>query len=171
MKSASALTLSCLVVACTPSLDWRETRPEGADVVAMFPCKPDRHARPIALAGATTRMEMLVCSAGGATFAISFADLPDPASVATAMAELQAKVLGNIRGTASQTQPARVSGMTPNSLARRLTMAGQLPDGAAVQEQAVFFVKGLRVFQASIIGPRLPPDTAETFFAGLKLPS
>ena len=42
--------------------------------------------------------------------------------------------------------------MTPNPAAIRLRVEGRLPDGKAVQEQAVFFVRGLRVYQASVIG-------------------
>ena len=67
--------------------------------------------------------------------------------------------------------PVQISGMTPNPQAARVSMTGRLPDGAAVQEQAAFFVKGLRVYQASIIGSTLAPDVTVTFFAGLKLPS
>jgi hypothetical protein len=40
-----------------------------------------------------------------------------------------------------------------------------------VQEEAAFFVKGLRVYQASVIGERLSPEMTDNFFAGLKLPS
>jgi hypothetical protein len=160
-----------LATGCSPSLDWRETRAEGAGVIALFPCRPDRHTRPVVVAGAATRMEMLVCSAGGATFAVSFLDLADPATVTPALAELQATALGNIAGLSTQSTPAQVSGMTPNAQSAQVAMTGRLPDGAAVQEEAAFFVKGLRVYQASVIGARLAPEVAATFFAGLKLPS
>ena len=53
--------------ACSPTLDWRETAAEGSGVVAMFPCRPDRHARTLDLVGSKLKMEKLVCPAGGAT--------------------------------------------------------------------------------------------------------
>ena len=163
--------VALLATGCSPSLDWRETRAEGAGVVALFPCRPARHARPVVVTGTATRMEMLVCSAGGATFAVSFLDLADPAAVTPALAELRATALSNIAGLPTQSTPVQVSGMTPNAQSAHVAMTGRLPDGAAVQEQAAFFVKGLRVYQASVIGARLAPEVAATFFAGLKLRS
>ncbi len=171
MSISRALTAVLVLAGCSPTLDWRETRPEGAGVVAMFPCRPDRHARPVVVAGASTRMEMLVCTAGGARFAVSFMDLADPAAVTPALAELRATALANIGGVQRGSEPAQVSGMTANSQAARLAMSGRLPDGTAVQEQAAFFVKGLRIYQASVIGAKLVPEMTDTFFAGLKLPS
>jgi hypothetical protein len=48
-------------------------------------------------------------------------------------------------------------------------MAGRLPDGKAVEEQVAVFSRGTRVFQATLVGPSLPPEVAETFFGGLRL--
>ena len=174
MKPAQVLGAALLAVglaACAPEANWREFNAEGSGVAAMFPCRPDHHARPVRMAEAQVRMEMLVCAAGGATFALSFVDLTNPAMVSVAIDEWRATALANIGGVKLSSEPARVSGMTPNAQATRLTISGRLPDGAAVQEQAAFFVKGLRVFQASVIGARLLPEMTETFFAGLKLPS
>ena len=171
MKSSCMGLAALLFAGCSPSLDWRETRLEGTGVVAQFPCRPDRHARPVVLAGISARMEMLVCTAAGVTFAVSFIDMTEPALVAPALAELQATALGNIAGRQVASTPIRVSGMTPNPQAAQVSMAGRLPDGAAVQEQAAFFAKGLRVYQASLIGAALAPEAVATFFAGLKLPS
>ncbi len=168
----SRLGLAALFAAgCSPSLDWRETRLEGTGVVAQFPCRPDRHARSVVIAGAATRMEMLVCTTAGVTFAVSFLDIADPTRVAPALADLRATALSNIEGRQVDSAPANVSGMTPNPQAAQVSMAGRLPDGAAVQEQAAFFVKGLRVYQASLIGATLVPEVTAPFFAGLKLPS
>ena len=63
------------------------------------------------------------------------------------------------------------AGLTPNPQAARVSFAGRLPDGAAVQQHSVFFSKGLRVYQASVIGTKPPLDAVETFFTGLKFPS
>lgn len=163
--------VALLAAGCSPSLDWRETRPEGAGVIALFPCRPDRHARTVVVAGGATRMEMLACSTAGATFAVSFMDLAEPARVTPALSELRAAALSNIGGLQVHSAPSQVSGMTPNAQAAQVSMTGRLPDGVAVQEQAAFFVKGLRVYQASVIGAKLAPEMTATFFAGLKLPS
>ena len=168
----SRLGLAALLVGgCSPNLDWRETRFEGTGVVARFPCRPDRHARAVVVAGTATKIEMLVCSDAGVTFAVSLFDVADPAQVTPALTELRATALGNIAGRQVESAAARIEGMTPNPQAVQVSMAGRLPDGAAVQEQAAFFARGLRVYQASLIGAMLAPEVAATFFAGLKLPS
>jgi hypothetical protein len=61
--------------------------------------------------------------------------------------------------------------MTPHPLAARLSLEGRGTDGAAVHEQAVFFARGLRVYQATVVGPVLDAEAADTFFSGLKLAS
>ena len=174
MKGLAALQGSLFligVVACSPTLDWRETAAEGSGVVAMFPCRPDRHARTVELAGASLKMEMLVCPAGGTTYALSFADVADPALVSAALAELRSTALCNVQATEPQLAPAQIKGMTPNAEALRVSAVGRLPDGAAVQERAVFFAKGLRVYQGTMIGAKPALEASEIFFSGFKFPS
>ena len=62
-----------------------------------------------------------------------------------------------------------MNGMTPNALAERLTIEGQRGDGRTISEQAAFFTKGRRVYQASIVADKIDVDAANTFFAALKL--
>ena len=174
MNPGLALCISLLTsgfAACSPTFDWRETAAEGSGVVAMFPCRPDRHARSVELAGAKRQMEMLVCAAGGATFALSFADLADPAQVGPALAELRLTALRNVQATLPEIAPANIAGMTPNTEALRVSIVGRLPDGSAVREQAVFFSKGLRVYQGAVIGAKPAPEAHQIFLSGFKIPS
>lgn len=174
MKLTAVLPM-CLALAglgaCSPALDWRETAAEGSGVVAMFPCRPDRHARTVELAGSRLKMEMLVCPANGATYALSFADVPEPAQVAPALAALRAAALRNLEAAAPQWVPARIGGMTPNAEAVRLVAVGHLPDGASVQAHLVFFTKGLRVYQGSVLGARPVAEANEIFLAGFRFPA
>lgn len=166
-----ALAAALAAAACSPALDWREFQPEGSGVVATFPCKPDRHARTVKLAVQTVRIELLACGADETQFALSYFDLDDPARVSVALAELQALAAGNLGAAQPQAQPAQVPGMTPNPAAARLRLEGRQPDGSTLHEEAVFFAKGLRVYQATVLGRRLPPGAAEMFLAGLRLPA
>lgn len=156
-----------LVAACSPTLDWRSVRPDDARVGAMFPCRPDRFARVVTVAGARAEMQMLVCGAGGATYALSYFDVAEPGAVAAALVGTRDAVAGNIEASTAASAPLQVSGMTPNPQARKVAMTGRLPDGAGVEAQAAFFAKGLRVYQASVIGTKLVPDAVEVFFSGL----
>ena len=63
---AAALALAALG-GCSPTLNWRETRFDGADLTAMLPCKPDRAERTVPLAGRDAPLRMQGCEAGGAT--------------------------------------------------------------------------------------------------------
>ena len=163
--------LAAALWGCTPSLDWRELQAEGSGIVATFPCKPDRHARSIVLAAQSVRMEMLVCSVGELTFALSFADLADPGQVSATLAELQSLAVSNLGAARADRVDATVPGMTPNPNAARLRLEASQPNGTTLQEQAAFFTKGLRVYQATVLGRKVPGEAVETFFAGLRLPS
>ena len=38
--AAAALVAAIVAVACSPTFDWREARPDGSGVALMFPCRP-----------------------------------------------------------------------------------------------------------------------------------
>ena len=166
---ASLIALCC--AACSPALDWREFVPEGSGISVTFPCRPDHHARAVVVAGAPVQMEMLVCSAADTTFALSYFDVADPARIAATLAAWRETAVGNVRGREPQWAPLQIKGMTPNEQALRLSVSGRLPDEAVVQAHAAFFVRGLRVYQATVIGARPAPLAVEVFIGGLKFPA
>jgi hypothetical protein len=146
------------VTACSPALDWRAVRPENSGALALFPCRPASHARRLHLSGAT--------------FALGYADVADPAQVGPALGALRAAAIANMSGSTQPDGALNVSGMTPNSEAHRLRITGHLPGGRAAQMATGFFAKGTRVFQASVISPgTLDAEAVGTFFAGLEVPS
>jgi hypothetical protein len=155
---------------CTPALDWRDVRPGGAGLTALFPCKPAGHVRRLALAGTTVEMTLYACSAGDTTYAVGFADIGQPHQVEGALAELTAAAARNIGSTGSGVSaPLHVAGMTPNPLAGRLALSGQRTDGRHVEMQVGLFARGTWVFQATMVGTRLDVDAIETFFGALRL--
>ena len=168
--SCATLAVAC-IAACSPALDWREFVPEGSGLTVTFPCRPDRFARRVMLAGANAPMEMLVCSAADTTFAVSFVDVAEPARIAATLAALRATTVGNVQGRETDVAPLQMKGMTASDQALRLSVAGRLPDGAAVQEHAVFFSRGLRVYQATVIGAKPSAQVVETFLGGLRFPA
>ena len=94
--------------ACTPPLDWREVRPIDSEVTALFPCKPQRMSRQVALAGAKVQMDLVSCTAADATYAIAYARLPDPAQVSAALQQLRAAASANIGAATPSTQATRL---------------------------------------------------------------
>ena len=167
---ALMFALSCAASACTPTLDWRDVRPEGAGMQALFPCKPAVHARQVALAAVMVEMTLYACSAGGATYAVGFTDIGDVRRVEPALAQLWAAAASNIEAQgAHAVAPLRIEGMTPHAQVGRQAFAGRLADGRQVQEQAAVFARGTRVYQVTMVGPKLDADAIETFFGALRL--
>jgi hypothetical protein len=156
--------------ACSPVLDWREFKPEGSGIGVSFPCRPDRQTRVVTLAETRVTMQMLICSAGDATFALAYADLTDPARINMALAELRAFAVSNLGGDVPERAPLQIKGMTSSEEAGRMTLVGRLPDGATVHEHAALFTRGLRVYQATVIGADPAASVVDAFMAGLKFP-
>lgn len=156
--------------ACAPSLNWREIRPEGSGLVIQLPCRPASHARDVTIQGRPVRMSMHACDAGGATFAVSWFDVRDPAQVAPALEELARAAITNIRSDRARARalPLSVSGSTPQSVSGRWAAEGRLPDDRAVQLQTAVFARGTQVVQASVVGRQLEARDAEPLFAGLR---
>ena len=169
-KTWCGVGLAASLLACTPVLDWRETQPPESGAVAMFPCKPDRFMRSVMLAEQVVQMYLVSCSAGGATYALSHAELVDPTRIAAVLKALRLLAASNIGGRATVLSALNVPGMTPHRLSERLAIQGRA-DGRVLHEEVGIFTRGLRVYQATVIGEVLDPQATDTFFAGLRLPS
>jgi hypothetical protein len=169
MRSMLA-ALAVGLAACSPTLDWREVRPEGSGAQVLFPCPPSSHARLVTMAGAQVRLTLYACSAGGATWGVAFADVGEPARVAATLQSLRESARSNVDGAQVAAAPITVSGATPFADAGRLRIEGRLADGKPVQEQVAVFARGTVVYQATAVGGKLDNEHVEMFFAGLRLP-
>ena len=159
-----------LAAGCSPALDWRQVRPDGWGLLAQMPCRPTPQSRGVALAGPPVDLSLMVCTADGHTFALASADMADPARVGPALLALGATARANVQGVVEAEHPAAVPGMTPQPAARRWQLRGQLPDGQPVREQVLVFAHGLRVFQATLVGPVADPALAKVFFESIEVP-
>ena len=50
-RSRAALLLLAAAAGCSPTFNWREVRAEPTALKAMLPCKPDKAARRVPMAG------------------------------------------------------------------------------------------------------------------------
>jgi hypothetical protein len=169
----AALTVVLVVAACAPALDWREAHPEGSGASLLFPCRPARHDRSVRIADATLRLQLHSCSAGGATFSLAVADGAEPAQVTPLLAALRVQALANLGAAAAGERPLpAIAGATPNPESTLLRIIGRRGDGRRVVAHVAFFVKGLRLYQATVLGDDDPADgeTLETFFGSIRLP-
>jgi hypothetical protein len=162
-----AALLPCLA-ACSPTFNWREVRVDPGDLRAMLPCKPDRGARSVPMAGRPTEVNALGCEAGGATFALLSGDVGDPLRAGEVLAQWKAATLANIHGTGLQERPFTPAGALPLPQSLRVAASGARRDGSKVESEAVYFARGGRVFQAVVYADRIPAEAATTFFSGLR---
>lgn len=114
-------------------------------------------------------MALYSCTADGITYALSYAELGDPRLVGPALSELRASTAANLGAQAHADGALHVPGMTPNAHAGRVRMEGKLPSGQPAQAAAGFFVKGTRIFQVTVVGPKLDGQALETYLGALKL--
>jgi hypothetical protein len=163
------LLLAFALLGCAPELDWREVRPAGQAVQALFPCKPVAQERRVLLAGQPVPLTLHACASGGQTWGLASADLGDPALVARALTELAAAAALNIGAKASDRAPLQVPGATPHAASQLTTLQGTLPDGKRVQMQLALFSHGTRVYQATVLGEQVPPEAAQTFLGALRI--
>lgn len=165
----SVCLLIALLCACSPTLDWRQVRPVGLDLEAMFPCRPATMSREVTLAQRRVEMAMHACAAGGSTYAVGAAALEDVRDVEAALTSLREAAAHNLGGSAAEARTIQVPGMTPHEACARLTLTGTRPDGTAVVEHLAVFARGARVYQAMVVGDRPDVDAVSTFFDGLKV--
>ncbi|WP_302174145.1 hypothetical protein [uncultured Hydrogenophaga sp.] len=171
-RPATALAIAGVALAlaaCSPAFNWRTVRPDASALQALMPCKPDEARRDTPLGGAVTPLNMLSCEAGGATFAMAWADLGQAERVPAALVQWRAASLISLKAAPeaarSWTQPVpgaeRVDG---------IDVQGVRHDGSATRARVLYFARGARVYQAAIYGSAVGPEEVSTFFEGLQLP-
>lgn len=169
--AAAALVAALAGLGCSPTFDWREARPEGEGITLMFPCRPVKAERTTRIGAAAVPLRLHSCSAGGATFALAAADAADPSGVTPMLEAFRVQTASNLAGTAREQGPFAPPGATPNPRSARLAIVGARPDGRRVVAEAAFFVKGLRLYQASVLNADAAGgrEAADTFFGAIRL--
>ena len=184
--AASATTLLLLLPACSPTLNWRDVRPEGTGLVLLLPCKPDKAEKTVPLGGKPTTLKMLGCNAGGATFAVAMADIGDAAAAAPVLAQWQALTLANMKApplegggavvaasAAGGNQPTQVAAVKLPGAALQpspvlIKARGQRVDGTAAAGHAAYFAQGSQLFQVVLYADKIAPEVSETFFSSIR---
>jgi hypothetical protein len=170
--AAAAIAGAFVALGCAPTFNWRETRPEGSGVALMFPCRPAHQERRVRIGRAVLPMQLHSCTAGGALFMLASVDAADPAEVTPLLAAFRSQAAANLAGTATELGPFAPTGATPNPQSARLAIAATRPDARRVVAQAAFFVKGLRLYQATVLeaDDASGREAVDTFFGAIRLP-
>lgn len=159
------------VSACSPALDWRRVALDDSGVAATLPCRPSVYQRSVRLQQGSLALMLRACSTEGVTWAVAHATVAEPALVAPTLRALSLAAATNVGLSAIPTDARRWSprGATPSEAALRWRGAGRLPDGRGVHAETAVFARGMRVFQATMIGSGAIEGAADMFFDGLQV--
>ena len=165
-RLAPAILLLC---ACSPTLNWRDVRPEGSPLVALFPCKPSQSERQISLEGLDLSVRLTSCEAGERVFAVTHVHAPAGIPATAVLRALRLAADRNV-GSATMTEATlSVPGMSPDPLSGRFHWVGRREDGDVLDIETAFFSADQEAYQASIVGRSSEPEASEMFFSGLSL--
>ena len=161
--------LAILLVACSPTFNWREVPIAGTDLVALLPCKPDRATRALPLGGEQVTVDMAGCETGGATFAVAHAAAPSTSQAEAWLLAWRAATRAQLAEVQAIESPGTLARAALNPPPLRLQAQGD------VALQVLWFAKAQRdgtiaLYQATVLGRPSAADAAETFFDGLRLP-
>jgi hypothetical protein len=120
------VALGLTVMACSPALDWRESRHGELGFVVSLPGKPLVAARDIAFDGATLPMTMVSVGREGTLFAVGVAQLPAAAVAdAAAVQQTTGRFAESLRRNVHATVPPADGAVAVPSLTRSFA-AGRL---------------------------------------------
>ena len=171
LRPVAALLMAMVVLpACSPTLNWREVRPEGTRLALLLPCKPDKAQKTVSLISPVTPLSMLGCDSGGATFAVAVAQLGEARFAGPALALWKSATLANMKAELPlvQSQPLTLPGADLLPAPVVVKAQGRRADGTAVSGQAAYFSQGSQAFQVVLYADRITPEMADTFFSSLK---
>lgn len=170
LRNAAGTALACLLLACTPKFDWREVQGAGAPYSIMLPAKPASQTRPINLDGMQVIMTMTAAEAGGMTFAVGTAELPDATAAQKALAAMKTALVRNIGGTIRHERPVTANPAAAAIEIDALGTAGKATDNQPRVLLARFIARDKRVYQLVATGGEraISQEAVDTFFTSFK---
>lgn len=189
LVTSATLTTLFTLSACSPPLDWREVRFEGAleaseasPLTALLPCKPDRATREQTVGGERVSLSMMGCPAAGATFTLSRMVLKNPTLAPQVLAAWQNATLANTQvNKQPEILPFKVPGASGWPVAVRMNMSAAADASAPTAPwagQVAWFAQlagpQIVLYQAAIYGAKdakpLGVEAISPFFESLRLP-
>ena len=162
------------LIACTPALNWRDTRLGDGDVQALMPCKPDAATRTVRLPAGQQAVDVTLrmqgCEASDLQFTLAQMTVPDGLAVADALSAWRGASLAALK-----VQPGDVPVQAWQIKGASDAPSPQRAEVRTVTHRAqwVWFVQANHVYQAAVYGDAKASqlnEAAEVYFSGIKLP-
>ncbi|HZV92914.1 MAG TPA: hypothetical protein VFF72_06820 [Caldimonas sp.] len=156
------------MAACSPALDWRQLPSSETGVTVLFPCRPERLVRDVPLDHVALPMRLWSCTASGATFSLALVDVATAARVGPTLSSWRVHASANL-GLAPVALPYVVPGATPNDGSEAFAIATRPTGGPRIVGRTAFFVHGLRLYEATVLGAAPDTEAMEAFFGSIRV--
>ena len=170
------MTAACmmLMVACSPTLDWREFRPQEGGFSVLMPQRPGKAEKTLVTPAGEVSMRMYSVRVEETVLGAGFADFATAPDAGTQGA-MHSALLKNIDGSvvSDKSVVAGGSGAANAMAGREVVKRGRIGQGADAVDGELrvrFFVKDKRYFQVVVVGRRgaLPEADVDMFMASFK---
>lgn len=167
---AACIAATALLLACSPTYDWREIRSADANFMVMFPGKPASHSRPVNLDGTQVTMSMTAAEVDGVTFAVGSAVLADPTQAQTALLAMKTALTRNMAGKVRYDKSVATHAMPGMT---EIEVDSPAAAGAGNQSRVLiarFAARDSRVYQLVVVGAEknVAREQVDTFFSSFK---
>lgn len=164
---ASACLAVCGMLGCTPAFNWREVQIAATPLQAMFPCKPEKESRSVAMAGVETVLHMAHCDTAGVSAAIGHARIADASLIQPALTQWRAATLAGMRIAPSAAGGSAGEWSWAPAGALSVDATGSAADGAPLRLKAAWFARDGEIYAALWWGRSWSAEMADSFFSGL----
>jgi hypothetical protein len=161
--------MALFLLACSPTLNWREVRPDGAALTALFPCRPDQGVQTVALGEHGVKMAMMGCEAGGAMFTLAHVALDGSVDAEVLRGLWQMGTLASMQGALTTEEPFALKKASGNMLPGQIRATGKRADGSPVAMRAAWFAVGGSLYQAAVYADRDVDEVAQTYLDGIRV--
>jgi hypothetical protein len=163
-----------LLMACSPTHNWRDYSSTDAPFRVMFPDKPTVHKRTIDIGGMPVEMTMTAVDVEGTTFAVGSAEAPDAAKAQAALTAMKTALVRNIGATVTKEKSsaaASASGAKSTQGASIDIEASGMQNGTPMKLIGHFESRNKRFYQVIVMGKAkaISAEQADQFMSSFKL--
>ncbi|TDN68358.1 hypothetical protein B0G77_1679 [Paraburkholderia sp. BL10I2N1] len=171
--AVGACVAGAVLIACTPTFDWRTIMNDDQGYTVDLPAKPSVDERQIDIGGTPMKMSMQTAEAGEVVFAVGTITLPgdDPQAQRTALEFLRTGLARNL-GAAPDSHATQIPLAAGGQVSGiEMTFAGKVgPRLEPRTMHARIVARGRHVYQAVVIAGKEPPqEQLDQFFESFKL--
>lgn len=158
--------LSGLLLACTPSYNWREVSVADGAVKAFFPDKPLTQERPLSYSGHELRFSLTTATVDDVLFAVGYAPLPPALQNAPDKSrELASSVIGSLYQNMGAPPPAQLPELGVPFVIEGKSQKGPMRMRATVWLTSHALIEGIVMADLA----SFPQQEADEFLGGLQV--